>query len=158
MFHRIKEIVSLDNLYITVIFVNGTEKIYDVRQMIKIFPQMKKLEKADLFEAAVLDPGGYGISWNDLLDIDAVALWDNGKEIKKHSVGLAEQIGLEIVNARTSKGITQKELAKITGINQSDISKLERGYKNPSINLLSKIADGLNMKIDLHFNPIVNAK
>ena len=41
-----------------------------------------------------------------------------------------------IVDARTSQNITQKELAERTGINQADISKLENGTRNPSINLL----------------------
>ena len=39
-----------------------------------------------------------------------------------------------IVNARTSQNLTQSELAKRTGINQADISKLENGTRNPSIN------------------------
>ena len=41
-----------------------------------------------------------------------------------------------IVNARTSQNLTQKELAKRTGINQAYISKLEIGTRNPSVNLL----------------------
>lgn len=38
-----------------------------------------------------------------------------------------------IVDARTSRNLTQKELAERTGINQADISKLENGTRNPSI-------------------------
>ena len=41
-----------------------------------------------------------------------------------------------IVDARTSQHLTQKELAARTGINQADISKLENGTRNPSLNLL----------------------
>ena len=40
-----------------------------------------------------------------------------------------------IVDARTSQNMTQKELAERTGIDQADISKLENGTRNPSINL-----------------------
>ena len=47
-----------------------------------------------------------------------------------------------IVDARTSQNLTQKELAERTGINQADISKLENGTKNPSVNLLKRLADG----------------
>ncbi len=42
------------------------------------------------------------------------------------------------VDARTSQNLTQKELSERTGINQADISKLENGTKNPSINLLKR--------------------
>ena len=37
--------------------------------------------------------------------------------------------------------MTQKELAERTGINQADISKLENGTRNPSVNLLKRLAD-----------------
>lgn len=46
-----------------------------------------------------------------------------------------------IVDARTSQNMTQKELAERTGINQADISKLENGTRNPSVNLLKRLAD-----------------
>ena len=50
-----------------------------------------------------------------------------------------------IVEARTSQNLTQKELAERTGINQADISKLENGTRNPSVNLLKRLAEGMGM-------------
>lgn len=41
-----------------------------------------------------------------------------------------------IVDARASQNLTQKELPERTGINQADISKIENGTRNPSLNLL----------------------
>ena len=41
-----------------------------------------------------------------------------------------------IVEACTSRNMTQRELAERTGINQVDISKPENGTRNPSVNLL----------------------
>ena len=58
-----------------------------------------------------------------------------------------------IVNARTSQNLTQKELAERTGINQADISKLENGTRNPSINLLKRLADGMGMALKIEFVP-----
>ena len=58
-----------------------------------------------------------------------------------------------IVEARTSQNITQKELAKRTGINQADISKLENGTRNPSVNLLKRLADGMGMALKIEFVP-----
>lgn len=58
-----------------------------------------------------------------------------------------------IVNARISKNLTQKELAQRTGINQADISKLEHGTRNPSINLLKKLAEGMDMVLKIEFVP-----
>lgn len=58
-----------------------------------------------------------------------------------------------IVDARTSQNMTQKELAERTGINQADISKLENGTRNPSINLLKRLADGMGMTLKIEFVP-----
>ena len=54
-----------------------------------------------------------------------------------------------IVEARTSQNLTQKELAERTGINQADISKLENGTRNPSVNLLKRLADGMGMLLKI---------
>ena len=58
-----------------------------------------------------------------------------------------------IVEARTSQNLTQKELAERTGINQADISKLENGTRNPSVNLLKRLADGMGMMLKSEFVP-----
>ena len=58
-----------------------------------------------------------------------------------------------IVDARTSRNLTQKKLAERTGINQADISKLENGTRNPSLNLLKRLADGMDMMLELKFIP-----
>ena len=58
-----------------------------------------------------------------------------------------------IVNARTSQNLTQNELAKRTGINQADISKLENGIRNPSVNLLKRLAEGMGMSLKIEFIP-----
>ena len=65
-----------------------------------------------------------------------------------HSVGLAYMMirsGLQ--------NMTQKELAERTGINQADISKLENGTRNPSVNLLKRLADGMGMALKIEFVP-----
>lgn len=58
-----------------------------------------------------------------------------------------------MIDARISQNITQKELAERTGINQADISKLENGTRNPSLKLLKRLADGMDMNLSLVFTP-----
>ncbi|MBQ1417561.1 MAG: helix-turn-helix transcriptional regulator [Selenomonas sp.] len=58
-----------------------------------------------------------------------------------------------IVKARKEQQITQAELAARTGINQGDISRLERGTRNPSLNMLKKLASGLGMQLKIEFLP-----
>ena len=58
-----------------------------------------------------------------------------------------------MVDARISQNLTQKELAERTGIHQADISKLENGTRNPSINLLKRLAEGMGMRLKIEFIP-----
>ena len=62
-----------------------------------------------------------------------------------------------IVDARALRNMTQKELSERTGITQGDISKLERGNANPSLNTLQRLAAGMGMTIKLEFLPIEEA-
>ena len=59
-----------------------------------------------------------------------------------------------MIDARKSVGMTQKELAEKTGINQADISKLERGNANPSLRTLKRLAAGMGMRLKLEFETI----
>ena len=61
-----------------------------------------------------------------------------------------------MIDARVHQNMTQKELAERTGINQADISKLENGTRNPSVNLLKRLADGLGMVLKIEFVPKQN--
>ena len=58
-----------------------------------------------------------------------------------------------LIDARTAKQLTQKQLAEKTGIHQADISKIENGTRNPSINLLKRLADGMDMVLKIEFVP-----
>ena len=63
------------------------------------------------------------------------------------------QIIRAMIDARAERNLTQKQLAEITGINQADISKLENGTRNPTIGLLKRLADGMNMTLKIEFVP-----
>ncbi|PXV89542.1 helix-turn-helix protein [Lachnotalea glycerini] len=77
------------------------------------------------------------------------------EEFKKEYDNLQPEFDVirAIVDARVSQNLTQKELAERTGINQADISKLENGTRNPSINLLKRLADGMDMALKIEFIP-----
>ena len=63
-----------------------------------------------------------------------------------------------MIEARISKNLTQKQLAERTGINQADISKLENGTRNPSIKLLKRLAEGMDMALKIEFVPKRNIR
>lgn len=76
-------------------------------------------------------------------------------EFKKEYEALEPEFAIiqAMIDARKNTGLTQKQLAERTGINQADISRLENGNANPSIRTLKKLADGLGMKLKIEFIP-----
>ena len=54
-----------------------------------------------------------------------------------------------ITKAREAAGLTQRELAERSGVPQSTIARIERGYT--SIDTLSKIAFALNKRVKISF-------
>lgn len=56
-----------------------------------------------------------------------------------------------LMDARLEKGLTQKELAEMTGISQGDISRIERGTANPSIKTIQRLATALDKKVQILF-------
>ena len=58
-----------------------------------------------------------------------------------------------MIDARISQNMSQKELSERTGIAQTEISKLENGTRNPSIKLLQRLADGMDMVLNISFIP-----
>lgn len=53
----------------------------------------------------------------------------------------------QIIKVRSEQGLTQEELAEKTGIQRSNISRLESGNYNPSLEFLSRVARGLGMEL-----------
>ena len=70
---------------------------------------------------------------------------------KKKNTEMSEKLAKEITRIRSEKGITQKELALLCGIQQSNISRLENGTYNPSIQLLEKIALAVEKELVVEF-------
>lgn len=81
MTHRIVSVKPMSHSTLLVGFQNGIVKTYDVSTLYSVFPQFKVFETdIDLFNQVQVDTGGYGISWNDDLDLGAEDIWDDGIE------------------------------------------------------------------------------
>jgi len=77
---KILSVQVQENKKLLVKFANGVEKIYDCTQLLGI--EMFQLLKSDaLFKSAKVDAGGYGVSWNDEVDLSEYELWTNGVEV-----------------------------------------------------------------------------
>mgnify|MGYP000859953519 FL=1 len=87
-FHKVKDVSALADLKLSVQFTNGTTKIYDVFPLMQRFSAFRILEDETLFRDVKVDQGGYGIVWNDDLDLSCDELWENGAEVTTPFDGL----------------------------------------------------------------------
>ncbi len=69
------------------------------------------------------------------------------KELENNSVEY--QIVREIIKARHELNPTQEQLAKLAGTKQSNISRLESGEYNPTIEFLSKVAQAMGKTLEI---------
>lgn len=56
-------------------------------------------------------------------------------------------LGQTISQKRTQLGLTQEELAALSGVNRAFISNMENGIRNPSLGTVASIAKGLRMRL-----------
>ena len=63
-----------------------------------------------------------------------------------------------ILDARINAGLTQVELSEKSGISQADISRLEKGTRNPSLALLKRLAEAMDSTLRIEFVPNTRKK
>ncbi len=128
-------------------FLDGVVKRYNILSLAKKFPALNALKDRKLFEQGKLLGWG-GVVWNDELDVSSETVYENGKDVTKEYDDIDSVVlGYKIKVKRTIRLMTQEELAKKIGIDQSDLSKIEKGTANPSLKTLSRIAKGLDGKL-----------
>ena len=80
---------------------------------------------------------------------------NNDPELKAEYDALAPEYDIiqAMIAARKSQNLTQKQLSERTGITQADISRIENGTRNPSLEMMKRLAKGMGMVLKLEFVP-----
>ena len=88
-------------------------------------------------------------SFQEYLDgaLKKVSFTDDNNAKTNLDYDVFTEIREQIVKAREEAHITQKELAALTGLTQSNISNIESGNNRPTIPTLKKIADALGKRL-----------
>lgn len=76
-----------------------------------------------------------------------VAFSAEKKEKNNTDYDVFEEIREQIVKAREEARLTQRELATLSGLTQSNISNIENGSNKPTIATIKKIADALGKRL-----------
>lgn len=89
MFHKVKSVSALPDFCLMVQFSEGVTKKYDVSLLFERWGSFREFEKhPELFESVQVDTGGYGVIWNDDLDLSCNELYECGEDIKTPFDGL----------------------------------------------------------------------
>ncbi len=74
---KIKTAVVADQTTLIVTFDNGEIKQYDVSRLLSN-DMFSPLNDQAFFKNVKVEPGGYAVYWNEMIDISEYELWKNG--------------------------------------------------------------------------------
>jgi hypothetical protein len=83
VFPRIASVSPLPGKRLLVQFAGGEKKVYDCRHLLKKEP-FSLLQNESFFLQVKVDVGGYGVSWNESVDLSESELWLNGRAQQEH--------------------------------------------------------------------------
>jgi hypothetical protein len=78
VFPKVEAVTPLADKKLLVRFAGGQQKLYDCAPLVNREP-FSALANETLFRQVKVDAGGYGISWNDEIDLSESELWLNGR-------------------------------------------------------------------------------
>lgn len=128
MFHKVKNVSVLPDYKLSVQFSEGVTKLYDVKTLFDKIPVFKTFEKnPEKFSDVTVDVGGYGIVWDDDIDLSCDELWENGEKIDTPFDGL-----MAFSDATALWGLNESTLRKAISygklINGVDVCKFGKQW------------------------------
>ena len=83
MIPRIKSVKTQENYILRVLFDDGKDCIYNVKEDIDSIDQYKDLETINgLFEQVQLDESRMCVFWNENIDLPSDTIYEYGKEVE----------------------------------------------------------------------------
>lgn len=152
MFNKITSLQTQKDYILVVGFADNTVKAFDLKPYINKYEPFKQLlNQPGLYESAKIDIGGYGIVWNDDLDVSSDGVYEKGVDflIDSNNENLKNQLIKDYVEIRKNNKLSQKQLEFMTGIPQSSIARLESSKLDPKLSTMSKLLKALGYKLSI---------
>lgn len=152
MFRKITSLATLPDYVLLVGFSSGEFKQFDLKSLMNKYPPFAAIKNVNgLYEQAKIDAGGYGIVWNDDLDISAEGIYEKGvacsapDDIEKYRQNLLSAL----VRARQDAGLSQKQLEILSGVAQPCIARTEKGTTDPKLSTVLKMLEPLGLTLSI---------
>ena len=79
MLHRIDGVYPMPDFVLGCKFSEGAILLYDLKPLFKAIPAFTQLAKQpELYSRVKASAGGYGVVWNDSLDLSRDEMWEHG--------------------------------------------------------------------------------
>ena len=118
---KVVDVVPISDMKLLVFFEDGCTKKFDVKKLLKENPEFSALIDETLFNSVMVEPGGYGVSWNEQLDCSEGELYKDG---------IAVDVSLrDFVDFAQNNLINTKEATEIIGCSKQNIDDLIRRNK-----------------------------
>ena len=89
VFHLIRSLSTTSDMKLIAQFDDGTIRKYDVKKLLVKHAAFRVFDNnMDLFSKARVDAGGFGVVWNENLDLSANEIWANGEQVENTFGGL----------------------------------------------------------------------
>lgn len=83
--------------------------------------------------------------WSD----DAARVYEEASEGYAHEIASRRALGESLSTIRRERGLTQKALSQASNIQQSEISRIESGRGNPTLDTLTRLAGAVGASVTL---------
>jgi ribosome-binding protein aMBF1 (putative translation factor) len=81
----------------------------------------------------------------DLQDPEFRAEWER--------TAVARWLAVEVAHYRAVHRLSQRQLADLLGVHQSDVARMESGEHNPTLDRLIRVAKGLDIELMIDIRP-----
>lgn len=74
---------------------------------------------------------------------------NNKKQVENVQLETRKELIEQLIRYRKSKKITQADISEITGIQRPNISRLESGKYNPTLDMIVRVADSIGLEVEI---------
>ncbi len=82
-------------------------------------------------------------SWSD----EALRINEAASQTFSAEMDLRVELGVELANLRHARNLTQPDLQRLSGVQQAEISRIERGIANPTLATIEKLTRALGSQL-----------
>ena len=74
---------------------------------------------------------------------------NNKKQVENVQIETRKQLIEQLIRYRKAKKITQADISESTGIQRPNISRLESGKYNPTLDMIVRVADSIGLEVEI---------